>query len=424
VNDRPEPQSGSGFSIQGKEARTLSFRGQRASLMLGALATSALAPTFSLLAPESSWSPALLALTLAAIAGFSYLGGLAVRASALLDAGFVAALVALGTLGPLPAASIWIGTEVAALALERVRVEAFLANVASYGWAVLAGALVLEALVSAPLESGSGAHAYAAVAVAGAVMLTVNFLVTRTLVAVVRDGGRLRAVMRAELVAHAPATLLITALGAATLFGYERVGLLALGLFALVVVAPQAVLPALLRPRPVAGLGHTEAVRLYADAIGRALELRRSERLVLRDAAAYLRQRQLRPRTGGLSDLSHGHRLKLVEAVLFHREHWDGRGGVPGAVGGEMIPLASRILAVSDAWAGLTAKGSPGLSHDQALNQLEARAGMHFDPAVVGAALRVVAEQEIGGVGAVAYEPGFRRLPVAGLARRLGIVPA
>jgi hypothetical protein len=390
--------------------------------MLGALAVSALVPAFSLLAPESSWSPPLLALTLTVIAGFSYLGAVAVRASALLDAGFVAALVAMGTLGPLPAAWIWIGTEVVALALERVRVEAFLANVASYGWAVLAGALVLQALASAPLDSGSGAGAYLAVATTGAVMLAVNFLLTRTLIAVVRDGRRLIAVIWAELVAHAPSTVLMIALGAATLFGYEQLGLLALGVFALVVVAPQVVLPALLRPRPVAELEHTEAVRLYADAIGRALALGRSERLVMRDAAAYLRQRQLHPRTGGLSDLSLGHRLQLVEAVLFHGEHWDGRDGTPGAVGGEMIPLTSRILAVSDAWAGLTAKGSPELSHDQALNQLEARAGMHFDPAVVDAALRVATGQEVRSSGAAPYERCFRRLPVARLARRLGFV--
>jgi hypothetical protein len=379
-------------------------------------------PAFSLLAPASSWSPALVAVTLAAIAGFSYFGGSAVRSSALLDAGFVAALVALGTLGPLPAAWIWIGTEVGALALERVRVEAFLANVASYGWAVLAGALVLDSVVSLPLDPTSGARAYAAVAGVGAVMLTVNFLVTRTLIAVVRDGTPSRAVIRAELLAHAPATFLMSALGAATLFGYERLGLLALGLFALVVMTPQVVLPALLRRRAVAELEHTDAVRLYADAIGRALELDRSERLVLRDAAAYLRQHPLRPRSGGLSDLSDGHRMRLVEAVLFHGEHWDGRDGVPGAVGGEMIPLTSRILAVSDAWAGLTAKGSPGLSHEQALTQLEARAGMHFDPAVVDTAARVVDSHELGGYESVAYQPCFRRLPVVGLARRLGIV--
>ena len=93
----------------------LHSEGQRASLVLSAAASAAFVPAFSLLAPGSSWSPALLVAALAAIAVFSYLGGVAVRTSALLDAGFVAALVAVAVLGPLPAAWIWIGTELAAL---------------------------------------------------------------------------------------------------------------------------------------------------------------------------------------------------------------------------------------------------------------------------------------------------------------------
>jgi HD-GYP domain-containing protein (c-di-GMP phosphodiesterase class II) len=55
-----------------------------------------------------------------------------------------------------------------------------------------------------------------------------------------------------------------------------------------------------------------------------------------------------------------------------------------------MIPLTSRILAVADAWAHLTAGGYPRLTHAQALGLLEARAGLHFDPAVVAVAARLV----------------------------------
>jgi hypothetical protein len=396
---------------------------QRASLLLGAVATTALAPAFALLAPSSSWTPLPLTLALAAIAIFSYLGGVAVRRSALLDAGFVAALVALAVLGPLPAAWIWIATELAALAFERVRPEAFLANVASYGWAVLAGAVVLDALAPTPIGPGSDVAAYGAVALAGVVMLVVNFLLTRTAIAVVRDGERFAAVVRKELVAHAPVTLAMTALGTATAFGYVLLDIPALGLFALAVVIPQVVLPALFRPRPVHDLEHAAAVRLYADAIACTIGLNRTARLVLKDAAAYMREGQLRPRTGTLSSFDDDHRLALVEAVLFHREHWDGEGGTPGSVGGEMIPLSSRILAVADAWAGLTAKESPRLSHAQALNQLDARAGMHFDPVIVAAAAEVVAEEQLGAPGEVAYQPRSHRIRLDGVARRLATHP-
>jgi HD domain-containing protein len=387
-------------------------RGSRASLALGALAAVALIPAFLLFAPSGRWSPDELAVTLALIALFSYFGAVAVQASALLDAGFVAALVAVAFLGPLPAACIWIGTEIAAAVIERVKPTAFLANVASYGWGALAGGIVLAALVDVPVGSGSGARAYAAVALAGLVMLAVNFFVTRTLIAVVRDGDRLRATVTRELFAHSPATLAMIALGVITCFAYAQVGILALGLFAAVVVVPQLVLPALVRPRPVAELPHTEAVALYAQAIGDVMGMGRAERLVLKDAAHFMRERQLAPRRGDLSDFSDGHRLALVEAVLFHREHWDGSGGTPGAVGGEMIPVASRVLAVADAWAGLTALKSPRLTHVQALNQLEQRAGLHFDPHVVIAA-RVVVHREFADRGErSAYQPSLRRVRV------------
>ncbi len=374
----------------------------------------------ALLAPSSSWSPAGLVLVLFAIALFSYFGAVAVQASALLDAGFVAALVAVAFLGPLPAACIWIGTEVAAAVIERVRLGAWLANVSSFGWAALAGGLVLSALGVAPLEASSGPADYAALALAGLVMLIVNFVVTRTLVAVVRDGVGFSTIIRTELVGHAPATVSMVAVGTVTALAYAHVGTLALGLFAAVVMVPQLLLPALLRPRSVAELDHTEAVSIYAQAIGRALRLSSAERLVLRDAAAYMRDEPLRPRSGDLSAFEAGHRVALVEAVLFHGEHWDGKDGTPGAVGGEMIPLTSRVLAVADAWAGLTAAASPRLTHAQALNQLEARAGMHFDPKIVLAAERVVARQLNGLADEAAYQPSVSRVSAPAIARKLG----
>jgi hypothetical protein len=392
-------------------------RRTRTSSLVGGALVCALVPGFALLAPASDWHPVALALTVAAIAFFSYLGAVAANRSALFDAGFIAGLVAVVFLGPVPAAWIWIGTEVAALAIERVRTSAFLANVASYGWAALAGAVLFEALTGGSTHASAGFAG--AVALTGLAMHAVNFTVTRGLIAVVRDGKGVVETLLQELVVYSPAIVVMTALGAGTALLYTQIGILALALFAVVVVVPQALVPILLRPQPVAQLDHAAAVSLYAAAIAHVLRVDRDTRLILKDAVHYLRDRRLKPRSGELSRFTTEHRLALVEAVLFYREHWDGHGGTPGAVGGDMIPLTSRILAVADAWAGLTAKGSPGLTHTQAMNQLEARAGLHFDPRVVAAAEEVVLEQRLGLGDEVAYQPRLRNIALPAVVRRM-----
>jgi hypothetical protein len=250
--------------------------------------------------------------------------------------------------------------------------------------------------------------------------LLVNFVVGPFLARVLRDRATLSEVVHDELFKLAPATVAMVLTGTVAAVLYATIGVLALSLFALIVMVPQMLLPVLLRPRPVHDLDQAEAVALYAQAIGRQLRLPRDDRLVLRDAAHYMRERQLRPRDGNLSNYSEKHRAALVEAVLFCREHWDGTDGVPGAVGGEMIPLLSRVLAVANAWAGLTAKGSPQLNHSQALNQLEARAGLHFDPRIVSAAERVIASESFAIGSGVAYQPTAHKAPATRRVLELG----
>ncbi len=86
----------------------------------------------------------------------------------------------------------------------------------------------------------------------------------------------------------------------------------------------------------------------------------------------------------------------VLEVVRYHQERWDGdtRARYPGYHGlrGEEIPLGARIIAVADAYDAMT--------HDrpyrQAMSRKEAKAelwrcaGSQFDPAVVGAATRVL----------------------------------
>jgi HD-GYP domain-containing protein (c-di-GMP phosphodiesterase class II) len=73
--------------------------------------------------------------------------------------------------------------------------------------------------------------------------------------------------------------------------------------------------------------------------------------------------------------------LEVVALIVRHEhERWDGRGS-PGRLGGERIPLASRILAATAMYAELT---GPGRASDfDAIAVIAVAAGTRFDPIVV-----------------------------------------
>ena len=79
--------------------------------------------------------------------------------------------------------------------------------------------------------------------------------------------------------------------------------------------------------------------------------------------------------------------------VLHHHERWDG-DGYPDRLGGEAIPLGSRILFVADAYDAMTTDRvyRSKLSHERAISELERCAGTQFDPEVVAALLEELGE--------------------------------
>ena len=76
--------------------------------------------------------------------------------------------------------------------------------------------------------------------------------------------------------------------------------------------------------------------------------------------------------------------------VRWHHEWWNG-GGYPDALEGEQIPLAARILRVSDSYAALTDNRPrrAAMQDDEAKHYMIEWAGLEFDPKVVKAFLSI-----------------------------------
>ncbi|MGC8666785.1 MAG: HD domain-containing phosphohydrolase [Chthonomonadales bacterium] len=75
------------------------------------------------------------------------------------------------------------------------------------------------------------------------------------------------------------------------------------------------------------------------------------------------------------------HLEEIRSALLSHHERWDGKG-YPQGLAGEQIPYFARILAVADAFAAMRADQPyrAALSLHEALTEIEANAGLQFDP--------------------------------------------
>jgi putative nucleotidyltransferase with HDIG domain len=75
---------------------------------------------------------------------------------------------------------------------------------------------------------------------------------------------------------------------------------------------------------------------------------------------------------------------EVAETVRHHHESYDGTG-YPEGLAGEMIPLASRIIHVADAYDAMTSPRPfrEAIDHEAALKRLDLQAGAQFDPAVV-----------------------------------------
>ncbi len=74
----------------------------------------------------------------------------------------------------------------------------------------------------------------------------------------------------------------------------------------------------------------------------------------------------------------------VLEIIKHHHEHWNGNG-YPDGLQGENIPLASRIIAITDAYDGMVSHRAyrTAKTHEQALAIIHSLSGVQFDPKLV-----------------------------------------
>jgi len=163
--------------------------------------------------------------------------------------------------------------------------------------------------------------------------------------------------------------------------------------------------------------GHGERVATLATAMAQALELPHDQIEQIRFAgylhdigkvgvpASLLSRRRdafsgepeqvrMHPTIGGQILAAVGFLRPAAEIVRAHHERWDGLG-YPTRLHGPQIPLGARILALANAYLGLTQSHAQApLSPEQAVLCLQQAVGSRFDPALAECLTRVL--QELG----------------------------
>jgi hypothetical protein len=391
---------------------------QRTAVALKTGGAAALIPGYVFVAPPSRWEDPVLLAVLGVLAVIAFRSVVRLPSGVGFDAMDALALLTVALLGPLPALAI-----IVAPWLDKTFVRGgessatpwFLTlpgYLGTYGWQAIAAALLLQA---AGVHDPTAPAAMGWLLAAGAVLYTVAWVTGPAIYVPLWVGQPLRAACRAY-VDMLPAAALMLVLGAATVVLSGPLGVLALLAFALIAVLPQSALTYAARSRPVARLDCHTATRRYVHALAVQLRLPRRER---RHVDAVVASARARPPTGDALDyvcamLEDPGRANYEAQVI--TEWWNGLGA-PLNLRGEEIPLAARLVAVAQTWAALTAKDTPELGHDEALDHLRSVAGVRLDPSLVSAA-RAVIGQELVTAEQPAPEPRLHHLHVPARLRR------
>jgi HD-GYP domain-containing protein (c-di-GMP phosphodiesterase class II) len=102
------------------------------------------------------------------------------------------------------------------------------------------------------------------------------------------------------------------------------------------------------------------------------------------------------PRAGAELVLPLRDARQALPYVLFHHEWWNG-SGYPLGLRGRAIPAEARLLGIADAFDAMTSARPyrHALTHDRALQEIDACAGTQFDPTIAALFCETWASQPI-----------------------------
>jgi putative nucleotidyltransferase with HDIG domain len=352
---------------------------------------------------------------------------------------FLAIVLAMALLGPAPAIAIGVlATAVDAVLTPRPW-HRTLSNFAVWATFPAAGALFVSVFVPDRTPGSENALAFAGL-VFGIFMATnlLNFVLVAGSLQAAGEGVSLRSSFRSVFVTVLPSQVATGLLTAGIAFSYQRLGVGAVGLAAVVLFVFQYLLKAGVeaydrgeqlqqRTRELASLQmglintvlqtlsmrdamtarHSAAVARYSREVARLLGLSEREQDLIHTAGLFhdigkfifpdsilIADRKLTDDEWETVKLHPEQGAKLVrriegygpvaDIVISHHERLDGRG-YPYGLSGEDIPLGSRILAAADTYDVMTSRDSyrDPVSSEEALAELRRVAGTQLDPLVV-----------------------------------------
>jgi putative nucleotidyltransferase with HDIG domain len=364
---------------------------------------------------------------------------------------FLALVLAMALLGPAPAAAVGIAATAIDAALSPRPWHRTLMNLAVWAIFPLVGALLVEFWVGDLMPGEANALAFAGV-------ILVIYMITNVLNFVLVAGSlagfgevSFSSSVRSVFFTVLPSQFATGLLTAGVAFSYQRLGVGAVGLAAVVLFVFQYLLKAGVqayergeqleqRTRELASLQvglistvlqtlsmrdamtarHSAAVARYARELARMLGLSDREQEIihtaglLHDIGKFIfpdsilnAARKLTPEEWVIVRLHPEQGAKLVrriegygpvaDIVMSHHERVDG-DGYPFGLSGDAIPLGSRILAAADTYDVMTARDSyrsPVSSH-LALEELRRVSGSQLDPLVVDVFVEMIERHGVG----------------------------
>jgi putative nucleotidyltransferase with HDIG domain len=418
-------------------------RRREAILVSGQITLLAAAITAAVITTEASdWEPLGLFFSLLALALVGQFLSLS-AGDVWIGPAFIATALAMALLGPTPAAVIAVTAVIAWSIKEGTRRELVFNNVVALTIYPIAGGLLFEALG----DPGSGSDAsFSTAVIVFAVYLVANFLNFLLIVGYLclRDRTSLPEAVRTLYVPVIPWEVAAGTLTAGTVLVYQEVGLVAVAIFAVMLVSFRYLLGSVVdaqRQRDELRLQVEELEALHHGVIRVMVEtLGMRDRMTARHSAAVARFAKATAAAAGLSareqELVHtagllhdvgkftfpdhtltGTRLTeedwelirshpqrgsdivgrvhgyadVAEIVLCHHERIDGRG-YPRNLSGDDIPLLARVLSVADCFDVMTARDSyrTPMPVPDALAELRRVAGSQLDARFVEVFVGVV----------------------------------